>query len=131
MVEDNSELNWTNRSRIQMKEAYKYISQDSVTSAQKVIDDITNAVEKAIKNPERYALDKYKINNDGTYRAFELHHYRVSYRFKDNSIRVLNVRHTKSKTHNLTNPFPSTSATAATTPANLLAAGLPKKKALR
>ena len=95
MVEDKPELSWTNRSRIQMKDAYEYISQDSVTSAQKVIDDIVNAVGKVVKNPERYALDKYKTDNDGTYRAFELHHYRISYRFKNKIIRVLNIRHTK------------------------------------
>ena len=40
-------------------------------------------------------LDKYKISNDGTYRAFEKHHYRIVYRFGNNVIRVLKVTHTK------------------------------------
>ncbi|MBS1566856.1 MAG: type II toxin-antitoxin system RelE/ParE family toxin, partial [Bacteroidetes bacterium] len=38
--------------------------------------------------------DKYKTNNDGSYRAFEKHRYRIVYRFGNNIIRVLRVRHT-------------------------------------
>ncbi len=77
-----------------MRDIFEFISQESAQSANKVVIEIAYAVEKAIANPEIYRPDKYKIENDGTYRAFELHHYRVSYRYKDNVIRVLAVRHT-------------------------------------
>jgi plasmid stabilization system protein ParE len=50
---------------------------------------------KAITNPGFYNPDKCKTNNDGSYRAFEKHHYRIVYRFTKNIIRVLRVRHTK------------------------------------
>jgi plasmid stabilization system protein ParE len=59
-----------------------------------VVDDIVSAVNKVISNPEVYPPDKYKDNNDGSYRAFEKHHYRIVYRFNDNTIRVLRIRHT-------------------------------------
>jgi plasmid stabilization system protein ParE len=52
-------------------------------------------MEKAITNPGFYGLDRYKIDNDGSYRAFEKHHYRIIYRHKGKTIRVLRVRHTK------------------------------------
>ncbi len=78
-----------------MKKAYEYISEDSVVAAQKVIAEIIVAVEKSIANSEIYRPDKYKIYNDGTYRAFELHHYRIAYRFRNKVIRLLQVRHTK------------------------------------
>lgn len=78
-----------------MKAAHKYISKDSLQNATKVVTDIATAVNKAINNPEFYGPDKYKINNDGSYRAFEKHHYRIVYRFSKNIIRVLRVRHTK------------------------------------
>ncbi len=77
-----------------MKQAFEFISKDSPKSALMVVDDIIEAVSKAIRDPEIYAADKYKLNNDGSYRAFEKHHYRVSYRFSKNIIRVLWVRHT-------------------------------------
>jgi plasmid stabilization system protein ParE len=59
-----------------------------------VIEDIYAAVNKAVSNPELYSPDKYKMNNDGRYRAFEKHRYRISYRFTNNIILVLRVRHT-------------------------------------
>ncbi|MGB0948547.1 MAG: type II toxin-antitoxin system RelE/ParE family toxin [Marinirhabdus sp.] len=36
----------------------------------------------------------HKIGNDGSYRAFEKHSYRVSYRITENEIRILRLRHT-------------------------------------
>ncbi len=94
MVSSIYEIFWTKRSQNNMKAAGEYISQDSVKNAQKVLTDIANAVYKASSNPEFYAPDKYKTNNDGSYRAFEMHRFRVVYRFSKNTIRVLRVRHT-------------------------------------
>jgi plasmid stabilization system protein ParE len=67
---------------------------DSPRNASKVVQEIADAVHKAIYNPEVYGPDKYKIENDGSYRAFEKHHYRIAYRFSKNIIRVLRIRHT-------------------------------------
>ena len=86
---------WTKRSMQEIRAAHKYISKDSLQNADKVLADIADAVNKAIGNPEFYAPDKYKMNNDGSYRAFEKHRYRIVYRFTKNIIRVLRVRHTK------------------------------------
>lgn len=95
MVKKQYEVVWTKRSQQQMKAAYNYINEDSPQNAIKVVEDIVIAVNKAISNPEFYSPDKYKINNDGSYRAFEKHRYRIVYRFTKNIIRVLRVRHTK------------------------------------
>ncbi len=78
-----------------MKALYNYISKDSPQNALMVVRDIIAATEKTITNPEYYNPDKFKLNNDGTYRAFEKHHYRIVYRYHNNVIRVLRVRHTK------------------------------------
>ena len=94
MVEKKYVVVWTNRSQSHMKQAFNYISQDSPQNAIKVLEDIVYAVNKAIANPEVYGRDKYKHNNDGSYRAFEKHHYRIVYRYNNNIIRVLRVRHT-------------------------------------
>lgn len=94
MVEKGYEVVWTKRSQKQMRQVFKHICKDSPKNASKVILEIAEAVEKAIPNPEIYAPDKYKTDNDGSYRALEKHHYRVAYRFTRNVIRVLRVRHT-------------------------------------
>ena len=41
-----------------------------------------------------YAPDKYRINNDGSFRAYELHRYRIAYRLTEKEIIILRVRHT-------------------------------------
>jgi plasmid stabilization system protein ParE len=77
-----------------MKLIFDFISSDSPQNALKVLGDIVAALNKAAHNPEFYGPDKYKKDNDGSYRAFEKHRYRIAYRFTDNVIRVLRVRHT-------------------------------------
>ena len=75
-----NQLLWTRRSQQHLLALYKYIRKDSPQNAMKVVNDIIKAAEKTITNPEYYNLDKYKTNNDGSYRAFEKHHYRIVYR---------------------------------------------------
>jgi plasmid stabilization system protein ParE len=94
MVDKKIKVVWTKRSQNQMKDAFDYIGKDSHQNAVKVLEDIVSAVNKATKNPEFYNPDKYKKNNDGSYRSFEKHRYRIAYRFTGNTIRVLRVRHT-------------------------------------
>jgi plasmid stabilization system protein ParE len=89
MVAKQYHVVWTKRSQQHMKQAFDYISKDSIQNAVKVLEDIVAMVNKAIVNPEFCSTDKYKQNNDGSYRAFEKHHYRIAYRFSDNIIRVL------------------------------------------
>jgi addiction module RelE/StbE family toxin len=95
MVKKHYRVVWTKRSQKHLDNAYKYINKDSPQNAKKVIEEIIKATERAIDNPEFFAADKYKANNDGSYRAFEKHHYRIAYRFTKNIIRILRVRHTK------------------------------------
>lgn len=95
-----NKLVWTRRSRQHLFALFKYISKDTPQNARKVLDDIISATEKAIENPGYYNPDKYKIENDGSYRAFEKHHYRIVYRFHKKIIRVLRVRHSSMEPKN-------------------------------
>jgi len=63
-------------------------------NALKVADDIIGILKLTAINPEMHPLDRYKIFNDGSYRAFEKHHYRIVYRFINNKIKVLTIRYT-------------------------------------
>lgn len=95
MVKNNIEVFWTKTAQSQLKELYEYISQVSLQNAIQVVSALTEAVEDTAKHPQKYKIDKYKKENDGTYRAFEKHHIRISYRNENNAIRILRVRHTK------------------------------------
>lgn len=58
-------------------------------------DDIFMMVDTLMKNPEKDHLDKFKVNNNGQYRAFEKHKIRVTYFISKNEIRIVRERHTK------------------------------------
>jgi plasmid stabilization system protein ParE len=77
---------------IQFIEEYDYLAH-----AEKFEKEILTTVEELSQYPDKYPLDNYKLNNDGTYRAFEMNNYRISYRVKVDEILIIRVRHTKRK----------------------------------
>lgn len=97
MVAKRARIVWTKIAQSHLKQAFDHISEDSPQNAIKVVSDITETVEKAAEHPDASPPDKLKLENDGTYRAFEKHQYRISYRYAAGVLRVLRVRHTKMK----------------------------------
>jgi plasmid stabilization system protein ParE len=89
------EVIWSFSAQKQLAEVYAYILLDSYQNAEKVKNDILNATSKLAMHPEIFSLDKYRINNDGSFRAFELHRLRISYRLTPSTISITRVRHTK------------------------------------
>lgn len=85
---------WTPTAIAELKKAFEYISQDSLQSAKKVVDEITTLADKLPEQPEMFPPDKYKKGNDGSWRAFEMFHYRISYRITKKEIRIIRMRHT-------------------------------------
>jgi plasmid stabilization system protein ParE len=87
-------IKWNKKAVEQFDAAIAFIEEDSITSAKKVSKEILERIDRLATYPEIYPPDKYKINNDSSFRAFEIHHYRISYRFKENEIRIIRIRHT-------------------------------------
>jgi hypothetical protein len=54
--------------------------------------EIISKIDSIVIMPTRFAQDKYKLNNDGSYRYFEMHRCRISFRIYENYIRILSVR---------------------------------------
>ena len=89
------EVIWPKTVQDQLAKAYKYILKDSNQNAEKVRKDILASTHKLVANPEIYPLDKYRKNNDGSFRAYELHRYRIAYRITEKQIIIVRVRHSK------------------------------------
>jgi plasmid stabilization system protein ParE len=90
----NKKITWSKTSLSQFDAAIEYIKAKSVTDAENIRLQILQKVGQLALSPEMHPPDKYKMNNDGTYRAFELFHYRISYRIIKNEIEIFRVRHT-------------------------------------
>ena len=89
------EVVWRKLALKQLNKAYNYIKKESLQSAKKVREEIFDKAGNLKHNPEIYPLDKYRKNNDGTIRAFEVYSYRIAYQITKYEIRILRVRHTK------------------------------------
>jgi plasmid stabilization system protein ParE len=85
---------WSKAAGVQLKKAFHFISNESPQNAEKIISKIIDISMGLSKNPERYPADKFKKNNTGNYRAFEIYHYRISYRVLNDSIYIVRMRHT-------------------------------------
>ena len=95
MVKSLSKVVIDNQAKNQLKAAYQYIKTDAPLNAEKVRSKILSSFQKLLKNPEHYPADKYKLDNDGSYRAYELYKYRISYKISGSQVNIIRIRHTK------------------------------------
>ncbi len=87
-------IRWDKPALIYFSEAIRYIRKDSIQNADKVKKEILVKISELSAHPELHAPDKYKQNNTGNYRAFELHRYRIAYLVKEEEIIIARVMHT-------------------------------------
>lgn len=90
-------VKWPAATQIQLEKIYQYILSDSSQNAGKIKRDILGSTRKLQKHPEMYPLGKYRRNNDGSFRAYEIHRYRISYRVTDEEIIIVRLRHARLK----------------------------------
>ena len=84
-----------NEAKESLKEVYNFIKKDSLQNAENVRNKILASIKDLLNNPEKYPPDKYRFNNDPSYRAYEIYKYRISYHVSPQEIRVIRIRHTK------------------------------------
>lgn len=88
---------WAEKAKAELQKIYEYIEEDSQQNAENLINEIVEKVTELKEQPQRYKLDEYKKNNEGSYRAFEHKKIRISYKVKENQIEIVRVRHTKKR----------------------------------
>ena len=90
-------VEWSVFAENQAMAIFRHISIDSAKNAEAVFARLRRKLDKIADNPEMCPPDKYKKDNDGTFRSFVISGYSVSYRFKIGLIRVLKMQHGKRK----------------------------------
>jgi plasmid stabilization system protein ParE len=88
---------WNKKAVENIAKALEWISQESAIEAERVEHAIITKVEELAEMPGKYPLDKFKNENNGNYRAFETHSYRISYRHTATTVRILRIRHVKQR----------------------------------
>jgi plasmid stabilization system protein ParE len=91
---------WNSAALVFLENALERIAAKSPKQAERVEEAVLGKLQEIVRHPERYPPDKYKKNNPGNFRAFEIHNFRISYRHNEQQIRVLRIRHTKQKPQN-------------------------------
>lgn len=85
---------WTETTKKQLQEIYLYIAEESILQADRIFNKLVESTTVLPKHPKKHPLDKYKTDNNGNYRAYELFHYRISYRIADTAIYIVRIRST-------------------------------------
>lgn len=85
---------WSPDALAQLTDARKTILtvSKSLKTANRLAREIFESTEILADQPEMYPLDKNKVNNDGTYRSYEIRRYNISYRITGDTIRIIRVR---------------------------------------
>ena len=86
---------WDLQAKNSFKKHLDYIRKESLQSAERVRNDILGIIGNLGKYPEKFPPDKFKKDNDGSYRAFERNNCRIAYYITESQIRILRVRHVK------------------------------------
>jgi plasmid stabilization system protein ParE len=88
-------IKWNKRAIQQLLDAIRFIEENGFYSyAEELEKEILARIRNTSQNPAIYPIDKYRRNNDGSYHAFEVDQYRISYRNKKDEIRIVRIRHT-------------------------------------
>lgn len=87
-------ISWDKQALNCFRESVWYIRQDSPQNADKVKKEVLEKINDLSERPEIHNPDKYKLNNTGNYRAFELHRLRIGYLVKEGEIIIARVRST-------------------------------------
>lgn len=90
-------IRWDKQPVLYFGEAIRFIQKDSPQNAANVKKDILLKVSALAHQPEIHPPDKYKADNTGNFRAFEIHHYRISYVVRDEEVIITRIRHTSQK----------------------------------
>ena len=87
-------VRWDEEASVSFKEAITYIRKQSPQNADKVKKEILEKIKALAERPEIYPTDKYKENNAGQYKAFEIHRYRIGYLIEQDEVIIARIRHT-------------------------------------
>lgn len=87
-------IKWNKLAVNQFFDIIKYLEQNNaIDYAEKLEKEIFSKIRTIPEKPTIHQLDRLKRLNDGSFFAFEIDSYRISYRKLNKEIRILRIRH--------------------------------------
>ena len=88
-------IKWNKTAIKQLLDIIQYIEENDFENYAETLEkEILARIRVLPGTHSHQSLDRFKLNNDGSYRAFEVDRYRISLRVLTTEIRILRIRHT-------------------------------------
>lgn len=87
-------IEWTKDAAEQYYKILGYLQEKAPEAIDIVGSTLLDAIDDFAFQYNSYPPDRFKKNNDGTYKALVVFSYRISYRITDTKIYILRIRHT-------------------------------------
>ena len=85
---------WDKQAINYFRASISYIRKESPQNADKIKKEILKKISELSKRPEIHPPDKYKSNNSGQFKAFELYRFRIAYMVKEDEVIISRIRNT-------------------------------------
>lgn len=91
-------IRWYKNAVKNLLSAIEYLENNNAKDYSEQLEkEILKAIRLLAKTPYIYPEDRFKYNNDGSYRAFVIDSYRITYRITPTDILILRIKHTSRK----------------------------------
>jgi len=94
MAKTKIKIEWSNDATNYFYELLEYLEEESEQALSIVGNAILDEIESLVTHPAKHPLDRFKKNNNGTFRACVVFSYRISYLIDNNIVYILRIRHT-------------------------------------
>ncbi len=85
---------WSKNATEQYYQILEYLSEEAPDAVNIVGNALLDMIEALTLEYNNYPPDRFKKDNDGTFKAALVFNYRVSYRITEKEIHILRIRHT-------------------------------------
>jgi plasmid stabilization system protein ParE len=91
-------IRWYKNAVKNLLSAIEYLENNNAKDYSEQLEkEILSTIRLIAKTPHIYPEDRFKNNNDGSYRAFVIDSYRITYRITSTDILILRIKHTSRK----------------------------------
>jgi len=85
---------WSKNAAGQYYEILEFLEKKAPEALPIVGNALLNTIDDLTAQYNNHPSDRFKKNNDGTYKAAVVYSYRISYQVTDSTVNILRIRHT-------------------------------------